>query len=81
VQIKNRLIVAETDLIKEWNIVPKLFPNIGLVVSPHRQNEVGSLDQFLGQLSLHMCGRVSALLAQPALNPRMHGLRLGVDPS
>jgi hypothetical protein len=42
-QIKNRLIVAETGLIKQGNITPKLFPNEDLVVSPHCNDKVGSL--------------------------------------
>ena len=63
VQIKNRLIVAETDLIKQGNVASKLFPNEDLVVSPHRNDEVGSLDQLLGELSLDVCGWISAFLA------------------
>jgi hypothetical protein len=47
VQIQNRLIVAETDLIKQGNVASKLFPNEDLVVSPHRNDEVDSLDQLL----------------------------------
>lgn len=78
-QIKDWLVVPETDLIKERNIAPELFPNIGLVVSPHRENEVGSLDQLLSELSLHMCRGISTLLSQPALNPRWHRLRPGID--
>ena len=80
VQIKNRLIVAKTDLIKQRNVAPKLFPNEELVVSPHRDDKVGPFDQFPGQLSRNVCGEISAFLAQPGLNPGMHGLRLGVDP-
>ena len=56
VQIKNRLIVAETDLIKQGNVTSKLFPDEDLVVSPHCNDEVGSLDQLLGKLSLDMSG-------------------------
>jgi len=44
VQIKNRLIVGKTDLIKQGNVTSKLFPNEDLVVSPHRNDKVGSLD-------------------------------------
>ena len=40
VQIKNRLILAETDLSKQGNITSVSFPNEGLVVSPHRNNKV-----------------------------------------
>ena len=61
VQIKNRLIVAETDLIKQGNVQFKLFPDKELVVSPHRNDEVGSLNQFLGQLPWDVCGGISAL--------------------
>jgi len=63
VQIQNRLVVAETNLIKERNITPKLFPNKDLVVSPHRHDEVGSLDHLLGKLSLDTYGWISAFLA------------------
>jgi len=80
VQIQNRLVVTETDLIKERNVASKLFPNKDLVVSPHRNDEIGSLDQLLGELSLDVCGWISALLAQSGLDPGMHRLRLGVDP-
>ena len=80
VQIKNRLIVAETELIKQGNVESKLFPNEDLVVSPHRNDEVGSLDQLLGELSLDVSGWINAFLAQPGLDPSMHGLRLGVNP-
>jgi hypothetical protein len=81
VQIKNRLIVAKTDLIKQRNVAPKLFPNEELMVSPHRNNEVGTFDQFLGQLSWDVCGEIRAFLTQPGLNPGMYGLRLRIDPS
>jgi hypothetical protein len=57
-----------------------LFPNEGLVVSPHRNDEVGGLDQLFGELSLDVCSWISTLLAQSSLNPGMHRLRLGVDP-
>ncbi|HXT66686.1 MAG TPA: hypothetical protein VN657_07830 [Nitrospiraceae bacterium] len=50
-QIKNRLIVTETDLIKQRNATPKLFLNEALMVSPHCNDEVGTFDQFPGQLS------------------------------
>ena len=63
VQIKNRLIVAEADLIKQGNIASKLFPDEDLVVSPHRNDKVGSLDQLLGELSLDVSGGISSLLA------------------
>jgi hypothetical protein len=43
-QIENRLIVAKTDLIKQGNVTSKLFPNEDLMVSPHRNDKVGSLD-------------------------------------
>jgi hypothetical protein len=81
VQIKNRLIVTETDLIKQRHVAPKLFPNEEPVVSPHRNDEVGTFDQFPGQLSWDMCGEIRAFLTQPGLNPGMHGLRLRIDPS
>jgi hypothetical protein len=80
-QIQDWLIVAETDLIKQGNVPAKLLPNKNLMVSPHRDDEVGSLDQLPGQLSLDMCGWISALLAHPGLDPGMHGLRFGVDSS
>ena len=62
VQIKNRLIVAKTDLMKQGNVTSKLFPDEDLVVSPHRNHKVGSLDQLLGELSLDMSGWISSLL-------------------
>lgn len=80
VQIKNRLVVAETDLIKQGNVQFKLFPDEELVVSPHRNNKVGSLDQFLGKLPRDVCAGISALRSQLGLNPVMYRLRLGVDP-
>ena len=81
VQIKNRLIVTETDLIEKRNFAPKLFSNEELVVSPHCNDEVGTFDQFSGQLSRDMCGEISTFLTQPGLNPGMHGLMLHIDPS
>ena len=49
VQIKNRLIVTETDLIKQRNVAPKLFSNEDLVVAPHCNDEVGTFDRlFIG---------------------------------
>jgi hypothetical protein len=71
--------VAETDLIKQGNVSSKLFPNEGLVVSPHRNDEVGSLDQLLGELSLDVSGCISSLLLQSDLDPVMYRLRLDVD--
>jgi hypothetical protein len=62
-QIKNRMVVAETDLIKQGNVASEVFQNEDLVVSSHRNDEVGSLDQLLGELSLDVCGWISALLA------------------
>jgi hypothetical protein len=62
-QIKNRMVVAETNLIKQGNVTSEVFPNEDLVVSPHCNDEVGSLDQLLGELSLDVCGWISALLA------------------
>jgi hypothetical protein len=62
-QIQNRLIVTETDLIKQGNVASEVFQNEDLVVSPHRNDEVGSLDQLLGELPLNVCGWISALLA------------------
>ena len=79
-QIQNRLVVAETDLIKQRNVSSILFPDEGLVVSPHRNDDVGSLDQFLGKLSLDVTSRINSLFAQSSQNPVMHRLRLGVDP-
>ena len=79
-QIKDRMIVAETDLIEQGNVSSKLFPNEGLVVSPHCNDEVGSLDQLLGKLSLNVSGYIRSLLPQSDLDPLMHQLRLGVDP-
>ena len=80
VHIKNRLIVTETDLIKQRNVAAKLFPNEDLVVSPHRNDEVGSPNEISGELSLDVCGGISSLLTQPGLNPVMHRLWLDVDP-
>ena len=54
VQIQNRRVVAETEMIKQGNVTSKLFPDEDLVISPHRNDEVGSLDQLLGKLSLNM---------------------------
>jgi hypothetical protein len=79
-QIQNRLIVAETDLIKQGNVASEVFQNEDLVVSSHRNDEVGSLDQLFGGLSLNVCSWISSLLAQSGLDPGMHRLRLGVDP-
>jgi hypothetical protein len=79
VQIQNRLIVTETDLIKQGNGASEVFLNEDLVVLPHRNDEVGGLDQLLGELSLDVCGWISALLAQSGLDPGMHRLRHGVD--
>src|SRR4029077_2282608 len=42
-QIKNRMVVTETDLIKQGNVASKLFPNEDLVVSPHCNDKIGSL--------------------------------------
>lgn len=78
--IQNRLVVAETELIKQGHVSSKLFPNEGLVVSPHCNDEVGSLDQLLGKLSLNVSGYIRSLLPQSDLDPLMHQLRLGVDP-
>ena len=39
--------MAETDLIKQGNVASEVFPNEDLVVSPHCNDKVGSLDQFL----------------------------------
>ncbi len=72
--------MAETELIKQGNVSSKLFPNEGLVVSPHRNDEVGSLDQLLGKLSLDVSSCISSLLPQSDPDPVMHRLRLGVDP-
>src|SRR5215831_10643915 len=80
VQIKNRLIVAEADLIKQGSVASKLFPNEDLVVSPHCNDKIGSVDQLLGELPLDMTGWISSLLAQSGLDPLMHRLRLGVNP-
>ena len=80
VQIQNRLVEAETDLIKQRNLASKLFPDEDLVVSPHCHNEVGRLDQLFGELSLDVTGRISTLFAQSALDPVMHRLRFGIDP-
>ena len=44
VQIKDRMIVSETGLIKQGNVASKLFPNEDLVVSPHCNDKVGSLN-------------------------------------
>ena len=52
VQIQNRLVVAETNLIEQGNVASKLFPYEDLVVSPHCHNEVCGLDQLLGKLPL-----------------------------
>jgi hypothetical protein len=79
-QIQNRLVVAETELVKQGNVSSKLFPNEGLVVSPHRNDEVGSLDQLLGKLSLDVSSCISSFLPQSDPDPVMHRLRLGVDP-
>jgi len=79
-QIKNRMVVAETDLIKQGNVASEVFQNEDLVVSSHRNDKVGSLDQFLGELSLDVFSWISSLLAQSGLDPVMHRLRLGVDP-
>ena len=62
-QIKNRLIVAKTDLIKQRDIMSKLFPNEDLVVSSHCNDKISSLDQLLGELSWDVSGRISSLLA------------------
>jgi len=43
-QIKDRMIVSETGLIKQGNVASKLFPNEDLVVSPHCNDKVGSLN-------------------------------------
>ena len=51
VQIKNRLIVIDTDLVEQGNVASELFPDEGLVVSPQSNDEVGTIDQFLCQLS------------------------------
>ena len=63
VQIKNRLIVVKTDLIKQRNITSKMLPNEDLVVSSHCNDKISSLDQLLGELSWDMSGRISSLLA------------------
>jgi len=63
VQIKGRLIEAETDLIKQGNVAPILFSNKHLVILPHRNDEVGTFDHFLGQLSCDMCREIAAFLA------------------
>src|SRR5580765_8123725 len=63
VHVKNRLIVAEADLIKQGNVSSKLFPNEDLVVSPHCNHKIGRVDQLLGELPLDMTGRISSLLA------------------
>ena len=80
VQIKNRLVVAETDLIKQRNVTSKLFPDKDLVISPHCNDEIGSVDEFLGELSLNMRGGIDALLSQAGLDPGMHRVRRRVDP-
>ena len=41
-------------MIKQGNVTSKFFPDEDLVISPHRNDEVGSLDQLLGKLSLNM---------------------------
>lgn len=79
-QIQNRLVVAKTDLIKQGNVVSILFPDERLVVSPHRNDEVGGLDQFLGKLSLDVTSRISSLFTQSSQNPFMHRLSPDVDP-
>lgn len=80
VEIQNRPVLAQADLIKEGRFTPEPFLNVILVVSSHRHDEVGSLDQLPGQLSLDMGGWISAPLAQPDRNPVRHGLRRHMDP-
>jgi hypothetical protein len=55
--------MTKTDLIKQGSVASKFFPDEDLVVSPHRNNEVGSLDQLLGELSWDMSAWISTLLA------------------
>jgi hypothetical protein len=52
------------------------FPDERLVVSPHRNDEVGGLDQFLGKLPLDVA-RISSLFMQSSQNPFMHRLSPG----
>ncbi len=74
VQIQNLLVVAKTGRIKQANVTSKSL------VSHPRNDQIGSLDQLLGELSLDVCDRIGSLLAQSGLDPGMHRLRLGVDP-
>ena len=80
VQIKNRLVMPETDLIKQRYVTSKLFSDKDLVVSPHRNDEVGSLNQFLGLLPWDVCGGIRALRSQSGMDPVMDRLKLDVDP-
>ncbi len=79
-QIQNRLVVAKTDLIKQGNVLSIFFPDVCLVVSSHRNDEVGGRDQLLGKLSLDVTGRISSLFTQSSQDPFMHRLSFGVDP-
>ena len=79
-QIQNRLVEAKTDLIKQGNGLSILFPDERLVVSPHRNDEVGGLDQLLGKLPLDVTNRIRSLFTQSSQNLFMHRLGPDVDP-
>lgn len=51
------------------------------MITPHCHGTISLIKQRLSQLALHMTGRISTTLQEPATHEGMDRLRLGLDPS
>ena len=67
-------------MIKQGNVTSKLFPDEDLVISPHRNDEVGGLDQLLGKVVVEHVSLDQLPFRVIESDPAMYRLGLDVDP-
>lgn len=78
--IKDRLVSLKAELIEEGDRQSKQLSHRFLMITPHRHDTVGLIEQRACHLALHMPGRISAMLQEPGTHNGMDRLRLGLDP-